>query len=56
MTIADIMKKLIDFSEGNLHDINHFVKVWAYAKTIGGLEKIDETTQCSATIPKHFFA
>ena len=34
MTIAQIMKKMIAFSEGNVHDIDHFMKVWTYAKTI----------------------
>lgn len=45
MTIAQIMKKMIAFSEGNVHDIDHFMKVWTYAKTIGELEQIDEKTQ-----------
>lgn len=45
MTIAQIMKKMIAFSEGNVHDIDHFIKVWTYAKTIGELEQTDEETQ-----------
>lgn len=45
MTVAKIMKKMIDFSEGNLHDINHFLKVYVYAKTIGELENLDAETQ-----------
>ncbi len=45
MTIAQIMKKMIAFSEGNVHDIDHFMKVWTYAKTIGELEQIDPATQ-----------
>ncbi|MDO5559853.1 MAG: HD domain-containing protein [Oscillospiraceae bacterium] len=44
MNISELMKKMIEYSEGNLHDINHFIKVWTYAKTIGELEKIDEDT------------
>lgn len=36
---------MIEFSEGNLHDINHFIKVWTYAKTIGELEALDAETQ-----------
>ena len=39
------MKKMISYSEGNLHDINHFIKVWTYAKTIGELEHLDKDTQ-----------
>ena len=45
MTVAEIMKKMINYSEGNTHDINHLIKVWTYAKTIGELEGIDEETQ-----------
>ncbi len=35
MTISEIMQKMIIYSKGNLHDINHFLKVWSFAKTIG---------------------
>lgn len=45
MTIAEITAKMIDFYHGNLHDINHFMKVWAYAKTIGECERLDGATQ-----------
>lgn len=45
MPVSAIMKKMIAFSEGNLHDINHFLKVYAYAKTIGELEQLDRETQ-----------
>ena len=45
MTIAQIMRKMIEFSGRNTHDINHFIKVWGYAKTIGELENLDERTQ-----------
>lgn len=44
-TIAEILKCMIEYSEGNLHDINHFLKVWSYAKMIGELEKLDKETQ-----------
>ena len=36
MLIATAIEKMIDFYEGNIHDIDHFLKVWALAKTIGG--------------------
>ncbi len=36
---------MIDFYEGNLPDINHFLKVYAYARTLGQLERLDEKTQ-----------
>ena len=41
MTVAEIMEKMIAFSEGNIHDIDHFIRVWTYAKTIGELERLD---------------
>lgn len=45
MTIAQLTEKMIAFSKGDLHDIDHFMKVWGYAKTIGELEGLDEGTQ-----------
>lgn len=45
MTISQIMEKMIAFSNGNIHDIDHFVRVWTYAKTIAELEEIDSETQ-----------
>ena len=37
MLISHIAQKMIRESHGNLHDINHFLKVYAYARTIGVL-------------------
>ena len=45
MTIAQIMEKMIAFSQGNIHDIDHLIRVWTYAKTIGELEGLDAETQ-----------
>lgn len=45
MTIAEIMVKMIDCSKGNLHDINHFMKVYAFAKTIGECENLSQSEQ-----------
>lgn len=45
MKKANIAAKMIDFYRGNLHDINHFIKVHAFAKMIGELEGLDERTQ-----------
>ena len=42
MTVSQIMEKMISFSQGNIHDIDHFIRVWTYAKTIGELEKLDK--------------
>ena len=45
MTVSEILQKMITRAGGNLHDIAHFVKVWAYAKTIGELEGLDPEMQ-----------
>ena len=45
MNTSKIMEKMIAFSNGNIHDIDHFVRVWNYAKTIAELEQIDSETQ-----------
>ena len=45
MTISQIMEKMIVFSEGNIHDIDHFIRVWTYARLIGELEGLDSETQ-----------
>lgn len=45
MKVSEVISKMIDYSEGNLHDINHFMKVYAYAKTIGENENLDKETQ-----------
>ncbi len=45
MTVSQIMEKMIAFSEGNIHDIDHFIRVWTYARTIGELEGLDAGTQ-----------
>ena len=39
------MEKMIAFSNGNIHDIDHLIRVWTYAKTIGELEGLDPNTQ-----------
>lgn len=45
MTVSEIMEKMITFSDGNLHDIDHVIRVWTYAKLIGEQEKLDTDTQ-----------
>ena len=45
MTVAEILKNIIAYSEGNFHDIDYLIRVWTYAKTIGELEGLDEETQ-----------
>ena len=45
MTVSQITEKMLAFSEGNIHDIDHFIRVWTYARTIGQLEVLDPETQ-----------
>lgn len=44
-SIAELTEKMIAFSRGNVHDIDHFIRVWTYARTIGELERLDEEIQ-----------
>ncbi len=44
MIVSSAIEKMIGFYQGNLHDIEHFLKVWAFAKTIGEQEKLDAHT------------
>jgi hypothetical protein len=32
MSIAQLLEKMIDYSAGNIHDIDHLIRVWTYAK------------------------
>ena len=41
MKIAAAIEKMTDFYKGNIHDIYHFLKVWAFAKNIGEAEGLD---------------
>ena len=45
MTTAQIMEKMLAYSEGNIHDIDNLLRVWSYARTIGENEGLDERTQ-----------
>lgn len=45
MIVSTAIQRMIEFYRGNHHDINHFLKVWAMAKTIGELEALDAHTQ-----------
>ena len=45
MSIAELTARMIAYSKANLHDIDHFLRVWAYAGTIGRLEGLDAQTQ-----------
>ncbi len=43
--VSDVMKKMIDYSDGNLHDIAHFLKVYAYSRNIGIEEGLSDVLQ-----------
>ena len=45
VTISKAVINMIEECNGSQHDINHFLKVWAYARTIGEREGLDERTQ-----------
>lgn len=45
MATAEIIRNMIAYSNGNRHDVNHFMKVYAFAKTIGQCEGLDRDTQ-----------
>ena len=45
MTISEILRKMFAYSNANIHDIDHLIRVWTYAKTIGELEGINKDTQ-----------
>lgn len=45
MTIAQLLEAMIAYSERNIHDIDHLIRVWTYAKTIGELEGLDRDTR-----------
>ncbi len=36
--VSQIMEKMITFSNGYIHDIDHLIRVWTYSKTIGEQE------------------
>ena len=45
MTLPQILEKMVAFSKGNIHDIDHLIRVWTYARMIGELERLDPETQ-----------
>ena len=44
-TVSQAVEKIIAFYDGGVHDIEHFLKVYALAKTIGEQEGLDAKTQ-----------
>ena len=45
MDIVEIAEKMIGLSDGNVEDINHFMKVWGYARTIGKMARLEMRSQ-----------
>ncbi len=45
MNLSAITLKMVDFYKGNREDIRHFIKVHAFARTIGMAERLDKRTQ-----------
>lgn len=45
MKTAAVIEKMIRFSEGNLRDISHFMKVWGFAKILGEMEDLEPAEQ-----------
>ena len=45
MENAKLIRDMIAFDQGSTHDVEHFLKVYAYARTIGKLTGLDEETQ-----------
>lgn len=50
MTVSELIKRMVAYSKGNLHDIAHFMKVYAYAKTIGECEHLDGDMQLTLEV------
>lgn len=50
MHVSDVLVKMVNYSEGNLHDINHFLKVYAHAKTIAEREHLSADQQKTVEI------
>ena len=45
MIVSTILRRMVADSGKNFHDINHFLKVYAYARTIGLQEGLEPDTQ-----------
>ena len=45
MTIGSVISAMIETLQGNLHEVEHMLKVYGYAKAIGEEEGLDAATQ-----------
>lgn len=44
-SVDRVFKEMISYYAGDVHQINHFVKVYGFAKEIGAMEGLNDTTQ-----------
>ncbi|MBQ9269976.1 MAG: HD domain-containing protein [Oscillospiraceae bacterium] len=45
MELHELAKRMIDESKGNLHDIDHLLRVWSFARLIGQQGGLEPETQ-----------
>ena len=45
MNTGSAVSAMVDYLHGNLHEVEHLLKVYGYAKAIGELEGLDPRTQ-----------
>ena len=45
MKISDVMTKMIEYYQGDSKRVQHFMKVYAYAKAIGEQEELEPELQ-----------
>ncbi|WP_179945317.1 hypothetical protein [Paenibacillus durus] len=44
-TINNVLSSMISYCAGDAKRINHFLKVYGFAKVIGAMEGLNDTTQ-----------
>ena len=50
MILSQLLSRMIAYSNGNFHDINHFLKVWANARAIGLQEQLPPEVQTTLEV------
>ena len=45
MNVSEILARMIGWPGNTRHDVEHLLKVWGYARTIGQLESLDDQSQ-----------
>ena len=49
-SVSEIAVRMIEYSEGNCHDISHLLKVWSFARVIAEREGVPEKERKTAEI------